>query len=229
MANLDYSIQGAQTQFTDRVYEHVDNARSVVMNDPKIAALSEPVISIHRTCKYIFQLPYVNGFNSRPRTREEDEDNHRLKDSVFRQRDLDQVLKEGYYPTCSDIGLLFRGLMTAQGHPTSYVETFHEDYLFDRLFQGHVFGRVFDGKKSRFVNPKPYPTISDTEVEIFPYVIFREGLDSWDIGIRGYDDMCRLKDQNMESLLARYEQNLRGEFQRKVEKLQTLRDKVSPK
>jgi hypothetical protein len=229
MANLDYSIQGAQTQFTDRVYEHVDNARSVVINNPKIAVLPEPVISIHRTCKYISQLPYVNGFNPRPRTREEGEANHRLKDSVFRQRDLDQVLKEGYYPTCSDIGLLFRGLMTAQGHPTAHVETFHEDYLFDRSFHGHVFGRVFDGKKSMLVNPNPNPIISDTEVEIFPYVIFREGLDSWDIGIRGYDDMHRLKDQNMESLLVRYEQNLRGEFQRKVEELQSLRDKVSHK
>ncbi|MFW6312122.1 MAG: hypothetical protein ACOC1K_07805 [Nanoarchaeota archaeon] len=114
MPNLNYSTQGPQTQFTDRVYEHADNTRNIVMNNPEIATLSEPRISIHRTCKYISKLPYIRGFNPQPRTMEEDEANHRLKDSVFRQRDLDQVLKEGYYPTCSDIGLLFRGLMTAQ-------------------------------------------------------------------------------------------------------------------
>ena len=214
MANLDYSVQGTQTRFTDRVYEHADKARSTVMNNLKIATLPDPIISIHRTCKYISQLPYVTGFNPQPRTRGEDEANNKIKDSIFRQRDLDQVLKEGYYPTCSDIGLLFRGLMAAQGYPTAHVETFHEDYLFDRLFHGHVFGRVFDGDKSVVVNPNPKPTIVDTEVQIFPYVIFREGLDSWDIGIRGYEDMHRLKAENLDTLLTRYEQNLKTVFQK---------------
>lgn len=204
----DYLCQGPQTRFTERIYEHADKSRMFLVNNPRIAALPEPIISIHRTCKYISQLPYIDGFNPHPRTADENKANNALKDSVFRQRDLDQVLKEGYYPTCSDIGLIFRGLMAVQGHPTAYVESFHEDYLFDISFHGHVFCRVFDGERSVIVNPSPEPTIVDNEVEIFKYVIFREGLDSWDIGIRGYEDMHKLKAENIEALLARYEQNL---------------------
>ena len=229
MTNVDYTIQGPQTQFTSRVYEHADKARNVVMNNPTIAALEEPRIPIHRTCKYISKLPYISGFNPNSRTRKEHEANKRLKNSIFRKRDLDQVLHEGFFPTCSDIGLLFRGLMAAQGHPTTYVETFHEEYLFDRSFHGHVFGRVFDGDKSMIVNPNPNPTIVDTEVEIFPYIIFREGLDSWDIGIHDYKDMHELKARNMEELLVRYEKNLKVNYQRKLEDLQRFRDEIENK
>lgn len=229
MDNLQYLDQGAQTQFSDLVYEHVDKVRSTVINNPRVTSLAAPLLAIHKTCKYISQLPYIKGATLHPKTKEENGANQRLKDSVFRQRDLDQVLREGYFPTCSDIGLLFRGLMAAQEYPTAYVETFHEDYLFGKLFHGHVFGRVFDGDKSVIVDPKSKPKIVDNEVGIFPYIIFREGLDSWDIGIRGYDDMHRLKNENIETLLVRYEQNLRANFSGKVEDLKVLKDKISYK
>lgn len=225
MVNSKYLNPGPQTKLTDRVYEHADKAKNTVINNPRIATLSEPLISIHRTCKYIFQISYVNGYNSNPKSKKEEEANKRLKASLFRKRDLDQVLKEGKYPTCSDIGLLFRGLMIAQGHPTVYVETFHEDYLFDRSFHGHVFGRVFGEDEIIFVNPRPNPIIDNQEIDIFPYIIFKEGLDSWDIGIHSYEDMDRLKGDNIEILLARYEQNLKNLFDGKMDKLQILRDR----
>ncbi len=217
MTNDYYLAQGTQTKFTDGVYEHARKARDTVMNNLQIAVLPEPIISIHKTCKYISQLHYVSGFNVQPQTREEKKANRNLKDSISWQRDLDQVLEEGYYPSCSDIGLLFRGLMAAQGHPTAYVRTFHKDFLLDirpreAEIMGHVFGRVyFNDGSSVIVDPTTHPKIVNSEVEIFPYVIFKEGLDSWDIGIHRYKDMKRLTDENMGELLARYEQNLKSQ------------------
>lgn len=205
MESLYFLTQGLQTKFTDKVYEYVEKSRNLFIENSKIGALPEPLRSIHRTCNYISQIHCIRGFTPQPRTKREEEANQTLKERIFRQRDLDQVLKEGYYPTCSDIGLLFRGLMAAQGYPTAHIEAFHEDYLFNRSFHGHVFCRVFDEDKSMIVNPTQTPKIVYREIEIFPYVIFREGLDSWDVGIKGYDDMHRLKEENIESLLRRYE------------------------
>ncbi|MFW6312123.1 MAG: hypothetical protein ACOC1K_07810 [Nanoarchaeota archaeon] len=81
---------------------------------------------------------------------------------------------------------------------------------------GHVLGRVYsnDGS-SLIVDPKPNPKEYENEEFLFRdinHIIFREGLDSWDIGIFGYEDINRLKNENIEALLKRYEHNLRVGF-----------------
>lgn len=236
MINSSYLTQGLQTKFTERVYEHADKARNIVIPDNRIATLSEPMISVHRTCKYMSKLPYIKGYISKPRTRDEEKSNEELKDSVFRQRDLDEVLKDGHYPTCSDFGLLFRGLMAAQGHATSYVETFHENFILDIMpresdIMGHVLGRVyFEDGHSIIVDPTSNPKIYCDEESLFwdkKYIIVGEGLDSWDIGIHWYDDMYRLKHENMKKILERYGKNLRNIFQQKFNTLKIAQDEFS--
>ncbi|HIH24584.1 TPA: hypothetical protein HA251_06125 [Candidatus Woesearchaeota archaeon] len=201
----DYLAQGSQTQFTDRVREHTTRAQSTVMKNPVIAGLPDPLLSIHKTCKYISTLPLIAGYVPRATAPIVVDGNERLKRSIFCKRNLDGVLRDGAYPTCSDYGLLFRGLMAAQGHPTAFVETFHEDFLLGRAFHTHVFGRVFYEGGSLLVNPLPNPVIVGTERELLPYVIFREGLDASDIGITSYDDLFRMREEHLGPLLDHYE------------------------
>jgi hypothetical protein len=235
MAASDYASPGSQTTLTSRVYEHAGNASRIIMKDPRIASMPAHEAAIHKTCKYIFtSIPHIKGYNPEPKNSQEEDANEQLKKSIFRQRDLDQILKDGQYPTCSDIGLLFRGLMIAQGHPTAFVETFRENYLFDRNPQGHIYGHIFgrvfyDGDKSLLVNPQPNPIIAANEADILPYIIFREGLDSKDIGISSYEDMYRLKEENKETLLAHYEKNLKEIFERKMADIHELRANIDQK
>lgn len=223
--NLDkdyYLEEGEQTQLTDVVYEHAEKVKKVVMNNPETAELSKLLLTINKTCKYICHFPCIEGFIDNARTKKELYSNKDLKDSIFRKRTLEQVLKGGQFPTCSDKGLLFRWLMTAQGYPTAHLETFHEEYLFDEDFHGHVFARVFDKDKSIIVDPRAKPVIANKEEDIFPYVIFREWLDSWDVG-HDYEDMHRLKKENIANLLERYEFNLKKDFEKRKQKLKELR------
>lgn len=222
-----YLSEGPQTELTALVEKHAERVKNLIINDPEIIRQGEPYLSIHKTCEYIFyDLPFMREYirNARPGSRE-DIANNRLKNRIFRSRTLHQLLEEGHFPSCSEFGLLFRGLMIAQGHPTAYVDTFHKDFLLNNSLKGHVFGRVFFNDKPVLVNPQGTPVIVDEEFEILPYVIFREGLDNEDIEVSSYDDMYRLKDENLGFLLERYERNLRALFGKKIKDLNEFRRK----
>ena len=196
-----YLVEGEQTKITPLVLSHADRVRRMLLdNAPN---LSEPWSTAYRTCAYIKTLPKMVEYIENP-TKEQEELNRELKRRVTRSRTAHQILEEGRYPTCSHTGILFRTLMIAQGVPTAFVETFHEDYLLGRDFHGHVFGRVFGKDRSALVDPEEI-SYHKQESDIFPRIIFREGLDSWDIGIYSYDDMHRLREENLKTLLERYE------------------------
>lgn len=227
MADIsEYLKPGPQTQLTSLVYEHAEKASDTELEYLDEERLPETAISVYKTCKYISDLTHIEGFDPNAKTDAEKESNEVLKDSVFRQRDLDQILREGPYPTCSDVGVLFRGLLIAQEVSVAYVEAFHEDYLFKRAFHTHSFGRVFYNDKSLIVDPMEEPIIVEQEKEILPYTIFREGLDSWDIGIYKEEDLHRLRRENLSPLLERYENNLRTVFQEKLEDLEMLKKDI---
>lgn len=229
MTKHKYFAQGEQTNLTPLVYNHAERAKRVNINNPRITALSEPLISVYRTCKYISELPIIKGYVQDAKEKsEEEKQNNKLKNSVFRQRDLDQVLREGYLPTCSERGLLFRGLMIAQEIPTMWVETFHEDYILDRRprkteIMGHVIGRVFDGDRSYLVDPTPNPRITEDEVDALPHVILAEGLDTWHLGIKTYQDLELTKRACLPELLTRLEKNRRTEFEKRVQEIERAR------
>lgn len=199
----DYTIPGPQTPFTERVYEHAGKASRLILSGSRGEHLSEPRLSITKTSEYI--------------DRHLDETTE-PKMKVFRKRDLDQILKEGVSPKCSDIGVVFRGLMAAQGVPTAYVETLHEDFVLDKQprtanVMSHALAKVYrDDGSPILVDPGNLREYRD-EVDLFQkkgYVVFREGLDSWDLGIYGLDDLKRVRDSHREELLVRRERNLMG-------------------
>lgn len=198
--------EGPQTEFTPLVKEYAEKAREIDLK----ANVEEAMVPIYKTSKFISQLPRIEGYIKDAQREEDRESNKRLKDKIFRKRTLNQILQEGFYPTCSDIGVLFRGLMVAQGIPSAYVETFHEDYLLDKAFSTHAFVRVFTEDSSVLVDPSG-PKIAHSEKKILPYVIFKEGLDSWDIGIRDYEDLHQFKDECKDELLCKLELLKEGE------------------
>jgi len=97
----NYLASGEQTQITPLVQSHAERARDWDFRGTEFASLPEPILSVYKTCKYIGTLPRISGYGV---SREEDK---RIKRAVFRSRTIDQVLQEGFLPTCSDIGLLF--------------------------------------------------------------------------------------------------------------------------
>jgi hypothetical protein len=155
--------------------------------------------------------------------------NRDLKEDFFHKRDIEEILIDGKLPTCSDLGILFRGLMIAQGISTSYVETFHEDFILKNKLHTHTFAKILkdnpydDIDTSNplssnfyyFINPDFPMAISPTAEGIFPYIIFKEGLDSWDMDIRSHEDILSARDNDLENLLVSYRKNLRGKFDEK--------------
>jgi len=107
--------------------------------------------------------------------------------------------------------------MIALGIPTAYVETFHEDYLLGKKFHGHVVCKIQAGEKWYYIDPQNNEKrMVETEEELFPLILFREGLDSWDIGIRSYEDMHRLKRENIKKLMERYKKILSKRYKDKI-------------
>jgi len=209
-----YLQEGKQTKITDLVRQHAQKAESTETNQGKN---SHP--NLHKTfkvCKYMYQLSNIDGYIQRPANKQETHKNYKLKDSIFRKRTLHEVLEQGLYPTCSDEGLVFRGLMIALGVPAAYVETFHEDYLLGKKFQGHVIGRIQAGEKWYYIDPKNNDKrVIETEEDLFPLIVYKEGLDSWDIGIRGYEDMHIAKRDNVVELMEKYKKMLAHDCEQK--------------
>lgn len=64
----------------------------------------------------------------------------------FRQRTASEIIKSGYYNSCSDRGIVFVTLARKAGIPTKYVETLEEKNLLEKpedLVSGHAFVEIF--------------------------------------------------------------------------------------
>lgn len=226
-----YTKQGNQTIMTDRVIEHAQKAAATHMVDSRVYSLPPEQQAIHKTCKYISTLPVL------PRVGKDGTDN---KIKYFGQRTLDAILHQGIYPTCSDIGVVFRGLMVAQGIAASYLEAFHEDYLLDRpnrrsRWDVHVLSRVFPKQGiPLIVDPLPNPRIYAKEYELFvdqKLVIGAQGLDSWDVGVRTFEDLDTVLYRNRAQIWKHFEvmsseqyQTQLQQYQSRMEDLQRVRE-----
>ncbi|MAG78205.1 hypothetical protein CL616_02445 [archaeon] len=210
---VNYLLQGEQTQLTPRVMKHAEAAMRIRIDETPFRDYPSEALVAGKICKYISHLPLIEGYTRGARKDSEERINSEIKDRVFRKRTLDQMLEQGLIDTCSDKGLVFRGLMIAQGIPVAYVETFHVSFLEEKdskrySFHGHVLGRVILSDNSVLVDPGKksdcgVPEYYSDEIDLFGkkgYVVFREGFDSWDVGIRGYRDMHRLRDANLRML-----------------------------
>ena len=68
-----------------------------------------------------------------------------------------------------------------------------------------------------YIDPKSNEKrVVETEEELFPLIVYKEGLDSWDIGIKSYEDMHRVKKENIKELMERYKKMLAFDCQKKA-------------
>lgn len=111
-----------------------------------------------------------------------------VKNRVFRQRTADQIIKDGYTTGCTDIGLVFITLARAKSVPTKYIEAIRRKWLEsddEDFIEGHVFAEVYIDGKWYIIDP----TEACLKFWYDRWVVYGEGLDSWDIGIRNYEEL----------------------------------------
>jgi len=208
--------ESEQIKITDLVREHAEKALAVEINEGKD---SHPNLQkAYKVSKYLYQIPRVGGYIKDPKTKEELQKTRDTKDRLFRKRTAHEILEQGIYPTCSDFGIVFKSLMIALEVPSVYVEMFHEDYLLDKKFHGHVVVKIQAGEKWYYIDPQNnQKRVSETLEELFPLVFYKEGLDSWDIGIRSYSDMHKARQESLEELMERYKDMLKKIYEKKLE------------
>lgn len=114
--------------------------------------------------------------------------NFRFKkdDSIAFSRTAKEIIKSKFHTGCQDLGIVFVALLRAKGIPASYIQAKKKA----GKFQGHVFSRVFLDDKIYFVDPSR-GRIAET-FGFRNYFPVKEGLDSWDIGVRSVKDIKRL-------------------------------------
>lgn len=111
-----------------------------------------------------------------------------LKLEIFRKRTADQVIKDSFTTGCSDIALAFIALARAKNIPTKYVEAIRRKWIEngqEDLIEGHVFAEVYLNNKWHIIDP----TEASLKFWYDRWVIYAEGLDSWDIGIHNFDEL----------------------------------------
>jgi len=110
-------------------------------------------------------------------------------EKVFRRRTVDKIIKDGYVTGCTDIALVFIALCRSSKIPAIYVEA-----KIKGKNKGHVWTRIYLNRKwvdidtvSGKVDFK-IEKFGENETEIGKYTEVEIGLDSWDIGIKSWED-----------------------------------------
>lgn len=111
------------------------------------------------------------------------------KDEIFRKRTADQILGDGYVTGCTDDVLVFIALARAAGIPSKYIEAIDKKWMDSETPQirGHVYAETFDNNKWRMIDSTQRKI--DANIDEDGRVVYGEGLDSWDLGIRDYDSL----------------------------------------
>lgn len=115
--------------------------------------------------------------------------NKKLKDEIFRKRTADQIIKDGFTTGCTDVALVFIALVRAKKIPAKYVEAIRRKWVEsggEDFIEGHVFAEVYLDNRWYIIDP----TESCLKFWYDRWVIYANGLDSWDIGIH---DLSELK------------------------------------
>jgi hypothetical protein len=119
----------------------------------------------------------------------------RFNINEFRKRTAIEIIESGYVTGCTDAALAYIVIARVAGIPTKYVETISEEWFNKKTQQisGHIFSQSFSEEKGEWIWVDPMR--SKIVKNIKGMVIFKEGLDSWDIGITDFNSL-----ENCESL-----------------------------
>ncbi len=160
-----YLQSGEQTQITPAVLEMVAEIQGIVLE------------KVEKIIKRISQL-----------------ESRKFNLDVFRKRTGSQILEDGYCTGCIDSALAFITLARASGIPAKYIETISEKWLNEggTSIAGHIYSQIYDEKNDVWRWVDPMGRKLDTNPETDSRVVFKEGLDSWDIGMRDFESMKEL-------------------------------------
>jgi len=116
------------------------------------------------------------------------ENSQEIKKKVFRQRTAQEIIESGFTTGCTDWALAFIILTRAKGISAKYVETIRKRWLDEDkndFIEGHIFAEVYFNEHWYIIDPKQ-ATIRNWYDR---FVVFKKGLDSWDIGINNFDEL----------------------------------------
>lgn len=110
-------------------------------------------------------------------------------------RTADEVLEDGKFNGCNEAGVVYASLLRAKGIPTTFIYALNKkavaNYTKERpSLKTHVFLRVDfgDGGENKQIINSTTGEIAEAIPENM--MIGREGLDTWDVGLRvGFDDL----------------------------------------
>jgi hypothetical protein len=128
-------------------------------------------------------------------------------DKVFRKRTADLIVEDGYITGCTDAGLVFVALARASGIPTKYVETIDKIWLKEggSSVQGHIYAEVYNEEDKSWTWVDPMRKMIGTQPIEDGRVVFKEGLDSWSIGIKDFESLKAAFDEFREKWSAQEE------------------------
>lgn len=122
------------------------------------------------------------------------ENSQEIKKKVFRRRTAQEIIESGFVTGCTDWTLAFIVLARAKGISTKYVETIKRQWLDEGrgdLIKGHVLAECFIDGRWYIIDTQERAIRIDYQ----RFIIFKKGLDSWNIGIKNFDE---LKEQFLE-------------------------------
>jgi len=111
-----------------------------------------------------------------------------IKNRLFRKRTAGEIIESKLATGCTDYALAFIALARAKGVPTKYIEAIRNKWLDigdENFIEGHVFAECFINGKWHIIDPQE----GTIKVSHQRFKIFKEGLDSWDIGIKSFSDL----------------------------------------
>lgn len=112
------------------------------------------------------------------------------KNDIFRKRTADEIISDGYVSGCTDRALVFLVVARALNIPSKYIETINLDFLKEdkENYSGHVYASVFEqGLGWKIIDPETRNINADIKKD--NRILFKEGFDSWDIGITDFNSL----------------------------------------
>ncbi len=110
------------------------------------------------------------------------------KSEHFRKRTATEIIESGKLTGCTDYALVFLALVRAIGIEAKYVEAIETDWLKEggEHIKGHIFAEVKIGDSWYIVDPQA------AVIKAWygrRYEIYARGEDSWDVGIKSFEDI----------------------------------------
>lgn len=112
--------------------------------------------------------------------------------AIFRKRTAHQIISDGTISGCTDATIVFVALARACAIPAKYIETIDKEWLLSDgpSISGHIYAEIYEAEQNQWILVDP---TNKKRINVIPNnrVLFKIGLDSWDVGITDYESLSR--------------------------------------